>query len=120
MNDLHFPDTFDEAARETARLLIQHGVWSRTPKGKGALDSVEAALQAGWSGAQCFVCVRDWLVYSRTHAGRWVQFPGRQAAARLRDQILPPPDPAVPDDPQRYISGEYAAYILHDQETVYS
>jgi len=106
----------DEAGRETVRLLESHGVWHRTPNGRGARDSVETALQAGWTGEQCLECVQAWLRYARTRAGRWVQAPGRQAAARLRDLQMPA---AEPDESSRYISGEFANYILHEQEARY-
>lgn len=106
----------DDAGRETVRLLESHGVWHRTPNGRGALDSVETAVDAGWTGEQCLACVQAWLRYARTRAGRWVQAPGRQAAARLRDLQMPA---AESDDSSRYISGEYAGCILHEPEVRY-
>jgi len=116
MNANSLNNQLNEAGRETVRLLESHGVWHRTPNGRGALDSVETALQAGWTGEQCLACVQAWLRYARTRAGRWVQAPGRQAAARLRDLQMPA---AEPEESSRYISGEFANYILHEQEARY-
>jgi hypothetical protein len=101
-----------EAGRETVRLLELTGVWTRTPNRRGALDSVEAATGAGWSEEQCLDCVRRWLRYATTSAGRWVKAPGRQAAARLRDLQMPQ---AQCDDEVYHISSEYAHLILHER-----
>jgi len=119
MNANTLNSQLNNAGRETVRLLESHGVWTRTPNGRGALDSVETALQAGWTGEQCLECVQAWLRYARTRAGRWVQAPGRQAAARLRDLQMPAAEPEGFNDSDRYINGEYAAYVLHEQEARY-
>ena len=101
-----------EAGWETVRLLESQGVWTRTPNRRGALDSVEAAIAGGWSEEQCLDCVRQWLRYATTKAGRLVKAPGRQAAARLRDLQMPQ---AQRKDEVYHISLEYAHLILHER-----
>ncbi len=112
--------TFNTAAQAAVSLLEKYGVWNRTPGSKGAVDSVQIALAQGWSGQQCLACVEAWLAYANTHAGRWVKCPGMQAAARLRDLQLPTQAERNDDNPRRYITGKYAAHILHDQQFSYT
>lgn len=107
--------TFDNAAEETVILLTTEGRWEHTKNGKGARDSVTAALTAGWTGQECLDCVEGWLAYAETKKGHWITDPPGFAAHALREQRRPPtPKEAtrVPK-PEDYISGEFAHLIKH-------
>jgi hypothetical protein len=101
-------------AQETAELLIAGGIAPQLDSGKGAEDSVVAALKRGWDGEQCWDCVQGWLDYAETSSGEWIQEPYALAAAKLRMTQKAPEIPAQPQNPRnKYISGKFADIIQH-------
>jgi hypothetical protein len=104
----------DGPAQETADLLIAGGIVPQLESGKGAEDSVAAALKRGWDGQQCLDCVQGWLDYAKTSSGAWIQEPYALAAAQLRLTRKAPDLPPPPQNPRKkYISGKYADIIQH-------
>jgi hypothetical protein len=101
-------------AQETADLLIAGGIAPQLESGKGAEDSVAAALKQGWDGAQCLKCVQGWLKYADSANGDWIREPYAMAAAKLRLTRKAPDLPPPPQNPRKkYISGKYADIIQH-------
>jgi len=104
----------DGLAQETAELLIAGGIAPQLESGKGAEDSVAAALKRGWDGEQCLDCVQGWLDYAQTANGEWIREPYAMAAAQLRLTWRAPEIPAQPQNPRnKYISGKFADIIVH-------
>jgi hypothetical protein len=101
-------------AQETAELLIAGGIVPQLESGKGAEDSVAAALKRGWDGQQCLDCVQGWLDYAKTSSGEWIQEPYAMAAAQLRLTRRAPKAAAQRKAEKRrskYISGKFADII---------
>ena len=104
----------DGPAQETAELLIAGGIAPQLDSGKGAEDSVAAALKRGWDGEQCLTCVQGWLDYAQTANGEWIREPYAMAAAQLRLTRRAPEIPAQPQNPRnKYITGKFADIIVH-------
>ena len=104
----------DDDAEAAVDLLIDKGRYERTKNGKGARDSVEAAIQGGWCGGECLACVEGWLECWESGQCDWIKDAGYVAWA-LREHRRPPSPKKDKKgcDPQAYISGEYGAYIQH-------
>ena len=77
-------------AQQAAELLIEGGIVPQLESGKGAEDSVAAALESGWKGEQCLRCVQGWLDYAKTSSGEWINQPYAMAAAKLRQMQMAP------------------------------
>ncbi len=104
----------DGPAQETAELLIAGGIAPQLESGKGAEDSVAAALKRGWDGEQCLTCVQGWLDYAASANGEWIREPYAMAAAQLRLTRRAPEIPAQPQNPRnKYITGKFADIIVH-------
>lgn len=104
----------DEEGEAAVEMLVDAGRWERTRNGRGARDSVEIAVEAGWSGAECLVCVEGWLRFARCggKSADWVKDPAGWAAYALRERKRPP-QVDDPEDTQRYVKGKYAHFIQH-------
>lgn len=104
----------DAPAQQAVHILQEGGIATHLASGKGAQDSVEAAIAAGWDGQACLKCVRGWLHHAGTSDGHWIDSPFGFAAHSLRTQNFPPPPKKDPqEDTRRYIRGEYADIIQH-------
>jgi len=106
---------FDADAEEAIRLLVDLGRYETTRTGKGARDSVAAALRNGWSGSDCVAAVAGWVEYWESEEGSWIKDAGYIAYA-LRERRKPPTKKkgkADPTNPMSYISGEYGHLIKH-------
>jgi len=103
----------DDNAQAAIDLLTATGCPIRTPKGKGALDAVEAALAGGWSGDQVYAHVRDWLDYGNRQ--KRICYPGLFTIARVRAcQPAPEPPPKSRDQAARdHIADAYSRTVQH-------
>ena len=106
-------NVLDAAARAAVALLTATGCPIRTPKGKGALDAVEAALAGGWSGDEVYAHVRDWLDYGNRQSS--IAYPGLFTIARVRTcQPAPEPPPKSADELAReHVAQAYARIVRH-------
>ena len=102
-------------AQETAELLIAGGIVPQLESGKGAEDSVAAALKRGWDGQQCLDCVQGWLDYAKTSSGAWIQEPYAMAAAQLRLTRRAPQVKTKRQPRNKYIptTGEWAGIVQY-------
>lgn len=111
--DVEAKNFFDADAEAAVQLLVEAGRYERTRTGKGARDSVETAIAAGWSGTECLACVEGWLGYWQSDEGKWIKDVGYIAYA-LRERHKPPSRIKLsPTDPQAYISGEFGHLLKH-------
>jgi len=103
----------DDDAQAAVALLTATGCPIRTPKGKGALDAVEAALAGGWSADQVYAHVRDWLDYGNRQNS--IVYPGLFTIARIRAcQPAPEPPPKSADQIARdHIAAAYDRIVRH-------
>lgn len=106
--------SLDDDGEAAVTLLQRRGIAERLRSGKGARDSVECAVAAGWSGAQCLECVEGWLAYAESPEGRKkVRSAAAMAAYQVRERVMAPVVMLSEDDPRRYVTGAYADVIQH-------
>jgi hypothetical protein len=81
----------DDAAERAVVLLVEKGRYERTKYGKGARDSVEAAMAEGWTGQECLECVEGWLSAMESGQFDWVKDVGYVAFALREHRKAPSP-----------------------------
>lgn len=105
------PAVIDADAQAAVELLHSTGCPVTNRAGKGARETVQAALDAGWTGARIRACVRGWFAYAETAQGEGIKHKGFFTLAKLRQREEPPeqlPPPPTPDQVARdYIAAAY-------------
>ena len=84
------PTPWDRRAEDAVARLRATGMPIRTRDGRGAHDSVAAAMAAGWTSDEILSAVRGWFAYADSPQGSTIEHRGFFTGAKLRGLEAPP------------------------------